>query len=82
MKRKQKKPETVKAQPWNEVFPLKAKADGKQIGRPKLTKESLPDSFYRGLALYRRAEITKTEFSRMINVSRPTLDKYLEVVEG
>ena len=60
----------------------KAKADGKQIGRPKLTKESLPDGFYRGLALYQRHEINKIEFSRMINVSRPTLDKYLEVVEG
>ncbi len=59
-----------------------ARAKGKQIGRPTLTAESLPDSFYKGYTLYKNGSINKVEFSRMIDVSRPTLDKYLKVVEG
>ena len=57
-----------------------AKAKGKQIGRPKLTADALPDGFYKGYALYQNGAINKVEFSRMIKVSRPTLDGYLKVV--
>lgn len=57
-----------------------ARAKGKQIGRPKLTADNLPDGFYKGYALFQSGAINKVEFSRMINVSRPTLDTYLKVV--
>ncbi len=57
-----------------------AKAKGKQIGRPTLTKDSLPDAFYRKLPLYNGKQINKMEFARLIGVSRPTLDKYLKLI--
>ncbi len=59
-----------------------AKAKGKQIGRPTLTPDTLPDEFYRKLPLYRAKQLNKQEFARLIQVSRPTLDKYLKLVEG
>ena len=59
-----------------------AKAKGKTLGRPTLTRESLPDTFYKHYPLYAGKQINKKEFSNLIGVSRPTLDKYLAVAEG
>ena len=58
-----------------------AKAKGKVIGRPMLTVDDLPDAFYRHLPLYNKRQISKVEFARLIGVSRPTLDKYLKLIE-
>ena len=59
----------------------KAKAAGKQIGRPTLTREKLPDAFFKHYPLYIGKQINKVEFARVLGVSRPTLDKYLIVAE-
>ena len=59
-----------------------AKAKGKVIGRPVLTRDSLPDVFYKHYPLYAGKQINKKEFASLIGVSRPTLDKYLAVAEG
>ena len=59
-----------------------ARAKGKQIGRHTLTRDALPDEFFRGYNLYKNGSINKIEFSRMIDVSRPTLDKYLKIAEA
>lgn len=59
----------------------KAKAAGKQIGRPLLTREKLPDAFFKHYPLYIGKQINKVEFARILGVSRPTLDKYLIVAE-
>ncbi len=59
-----------------------AKAKGKVIGRPVLTRDSLPDVFYKHYPLYAGKQINKKEFASLIGVSRPTLDKYLEIAEG
>ena len=58
-----------------------AKAAGKQIGRPTLTREKLPDAFFKHYPLYVGKQINKVEFARVLGVSRPTLDKYLIVAE-
>lgn len=58
-----------------------ARAKGKQIGRPQLTREALPDAFFKHYPLFIGKKITKTEFARMLDISRPTLDKYLAVAE-
>lgn len=58
-----------------------AKAKGTPIGRPTLTRNSLPDVFYKHYPLYSAKQISKVEFSRLIGVSRPTLDKYLTIAE-
>ncbi len=56
-----------------------ARAKGKHIGRPRLTHDTLPDDFYRHYDLLQNKSINKSEFARMIGVSRPTLRKYLRV---
>ena len=58
----------------------KAVSEGKKLGRPKLTKEDIPLSFYKTLDLYRQKKINKTEFSRIMNWSRPKLDRVLKIV--
>ena len=59
-----------------------ARAKGKQIGRPKLTRDSLPESFYKHYPLYTQHKLTKAEFARLLAVSRPTLDQWLKVAEA
>ena len=59
-----------------------AKAKGKVLGRPTLTRDSLPEAFYKHYPLYAGKQINKTEFSKLIGVSRPTLDKYIALAEG
>lgn len=58
-----------------------AKAKGKTLGRPKITKEDLPDKFWKYLNLYNEGKINKSDFARLIGVSRPTLYVYLEIAE-
>lgn len=57
-----------------------AKAKGKQIGRPRMTRDALPDAFYKHYALYSQGKVTKAELARLLNVSRPTLDHWLTVM--
>lgn len=59
-----------------------ARAKGKRLGRPTLTKEDLPEGFYKHYTLFKQGALNKLEFSRVLNVSRPTLDKYIKLVEG
>ncbi len=57
-----------------------ARAKGKKIGRPSLTPDMIPDSFFRYYPKYQSKDINKVEFARLICVTRPTLDKYLQIV--
>ncbi|MPQ45319.1 recombinase family protein [Clostridium tarantellae] len=59
-----------------------ARANGKVIGRPALTAEDVPKDFLRHYPKYKSKEITKTEFARLIGISRPTLDKYVRLLDG
>ena len=56
-----------------------ARQQGHKIGRPKFTKEDIPDNFYKNLDLYNKRSINKTEFARIMNWSRPKLDRILEL---
>lgn len=56
-----------------------ARAKGKQIGRPKMTRDALPENFYKHYPLYSQKKITKSEFALLLSVSRPTLDHWLEL---
>ena len=58
-----------------------AKAKGKKIGRPAVTSEDIPSIFYKHYPKYKKGEINKKEFSRLCNVSYPTIYKYLKIVE-
>ena len=58
-----------------------AKAKGKKIGRPAVSAEDIPSIFYKHYPKYKKGEINKKEFSRLCNVSYPTIYKYLHIVE-
>ena len=61
---------------------LNAKAKGKQIGRPNTTAEDIPQIFYRHYPKYKNGEINKAEFSRLCDLSYPTIFKYIKIVEN
>lgn len=59
-----------------------AKAKGKTIGRPAVTADSIPAIFYKHYPKYKKGEINKKEFSRLCNLSYPTIYKYLSIIDG
>lgn len=59
-----------------------AKAKGKMVGRPAVTADSIPGIFYKHYPKYKKGEINKKEFSRLCDLSYPTIYKYLSIVEG
>lgn len=59
-----------------------AKAKGKSIGRPAVTADSIPGVFYKHYPKYKNGEVNKKEFSRLCDLSYPTIYKYLSIVEG
>ena len=59
-----------------------AKAKGKAIGRPPVTMDGIPSIFFKHYPKYQKGEINKKEFSRLCNLSYPTIYKYLKIMEG
>lgn len=59
-----------------------AKAKGKILGRPYTTENDIPSIFYKHYPKYKSGEINKKEFSRICNLSYPTIYKYLRIVEN
>lgn len=57
-----------------------ARAKGKIVGRPTLTIDKVPTKVKDMYDLYSSGSISKTDYAKMCNVSRPTLDKYLKVI--
>lgn len=58
-----------------------ARSKGKQIGRPQTTKDSIPAIFYRYYPSYTTKELNVSEFARICGLSRPTIYKYLKILE-
>lgn len=58
-----------------------AMAKGKRIGRPTTTKENLPDKFWKYYQMYLNNNINISEFARIMECSRSTIYKYIEIVE-
>ena len=59
-----------------------AAAKGKQIGRPKTTVDTLPDKFWKYYKLYENGEITVSECARLMDCSRTTIYKYMDMAES
>ena len=59
-----------------------AKAKGKVLGRPHTTENDIPFVFLKHYPKYKNNEINKVEFSRICNLSYPTIYKYISIVEG
>lgn len=54
---------------------------GKTLGRPKTTKEDIPNLFYKYYPMYKNNQINKKEFSRLSKLSYPSIYKYISIVE-
>lgn len=57
-----------------------AKAKGVRIGRPPLTKDDIPQSFYRHYPAYKNGQLNVSELARVCNMSRTTVYKYIELL--
>ena len=58
-----------------------ARAKGKIVGRPQLTIKKVPQKVKDLYDIYDNGTISKTDYAKMCNVSRPTLDKYLNIIK-
>ena len=58
-----------------------AKAKGKQIGRPQVTKDNVPAIFLRHYPAYKTGHLNISELSRVCDLSRTTIYKYIGLCE-
>lgn len=58
-----------------------AKSKGKVIGRPKVTSDDVPSIFLKHYLKYKNKQINVSELSRLCNMSRTTIYKYIKLVE-
>ena len=56
-------------------------AKGKRVGRRPTTKEDIPVIFYKHYPAYVARQINVTEFARLCGLSRPTVYKYIRMLE-
>ena len=57
-----------------------ARAKGKQIGRPQVSKEDIPASFLRHYVAYKNKQLNVSELARGCGLSRQTVYKYIKMV--
>ena len=58
-----------------------AKAKGVKLGRPQMTKDDIPQIFYRHYPAYLNGELNVSEFARVCNLSRNTVYKYIDILK-
>ena len=59
-----------------------ARAKGKQIGRPQITVDNLPSGFLRHYPAYKNGQLNISELARVCDLSRTTIYKYIDLLEG
>jgi len=59
-----------------------AKAKGKQIGRPQVTKDDVPAIFLRHYPAYKTGHLNVSELARVCDLSRTTIYKYISLLEA
>ena len=57
-----------------------AKAKGRKIGRPRVTKDDIPAKFLRHYPEYVNENLNVSELARVCGLSRPTVYKYLKLL--
>lgn len=58
-----------------------AAAKGKKIGRPETNADNLPDKFWKYYQMYLNKQINVSEMARILNCSRTTTYKYVNLVK-
>lgn len=53
---------------------------GRKLGRPQTTKDDIPAIFYKHYPAYVAGNMNISELSRICNLSRPTVYKYLKLI--
>lgn len=59
-----------------------ARAKGRRIGRPKITKDSIPAVFYRHYPAYKSGNLNVSELARVCDLSRTTVYKYIGLLDA
>ena len=59
-----------------------ARAKGRQIGRPQVSKEDIPASFLRHYPAYKSKQLNVSELARVCHISRTTVYKYIGLLEA
>ena len=59
-----------------------ARAKGRQIGRPQVSKEDIPASFLRHYPAYKSKQLNVSELARVCDISRTTVYKYIGLLEA
>lgn len=58
-----------------------ARSKGKLVGRPSLTIKDIPQKVKETYKLYNDGFISKTDYAKICNISRPTLNKYIGIIK-
>ena len=58
-----------------------ARAKGRQIGRPQVSKEDIPASFLRHYPAHKNGQLNISELARVCDISRTTAYKYIKLLE-
>ena len=58
-----------------------ARAKGRQIGRPQVSKEDIPATFLRDYPAYKSKQLNVSELARVCDISRTTVYKYIGLLE-
>ena len=59
-----------------------ARAKGRQIGRPQVSKEDIPATFLRHYPAYKSKRLNVSELARVCDISRTTAYKYIGLLES
>ena len=58
-----------------------ARAKGRQIGRPQVSKEDIPAAFLRHYPAHKNGQLNISELARVCGISRTTAHKYKSILE-
>lgn len=58
-----------------------AKAKGVKVGRSQMTKDDIPQFFYRNYPVYKNGELNVSELARVCDLSRNTVYKYINMLK-
>ena len=58
-----------------------AKAKGVKLGRPQVTRDDIPQVFYRHYPAYLKGDLNVSELARVCGMSRNTIYKYIALIK-
>ena len=59
-----------------------ARTKGRKIGRPQTTIDQIPSGFLRHYPAYKSGQLNLSELARVCDLSRTTVYKYIDLLEG